>query len=108
MQGEQCVVQCHEGQGAGSGFVTEREAAETCQYLQRGGGDEAGLKYGGCISTTNWTDKRVYKERLTFILDVAQLCNRLVHVIQQVASGRLYPSLPQCKEVAKDILVKKN
>lgn len=59
---------------------------------------EVEMRYGGCISTTNWTDKRVYKERLTFILDVAQLCNRLVHVIQQVASGSLYPSLPQCKE----------
>lgn len=59
MQEELSVVHCQEGKGAGSGCIIEREAAETCHYPQRGGGDEAALKYGGCISTTNWTDNRV-------------------------------------------------
>lgn len=54
MQEELPAVWCQEGKGAG--FVREREAAETCQYPQRGGEDEAAPEYGACISTTNWTD----------------------------------------------------
>lgn len=68
-----CVVKCQDGRGAGSGFVREREAAETCHYPQRGGGggDEATLKYEGCISTNEWTDNKA-----TFILDEARLRSR--------------------------------
>lgn len=59
-----CVVQCQDGRGAGSGFVREREAAETCHYPQRGGGgNEATLKYEGCISTNEWTDNKVTFKR---------------------------------------------
>lgn len=60
-----CVVKCQDGRGAGSGFVREREAAETCHYPQRGGGggDEATLKYEGCISTNEWTDNKVTFKR---------------------------------------------
>lgn len=49
MQKELSVVQCQASKGAGSGFVTEREAAKTCHYPQRGGGDEVALKYRGLV-----------------------------------------------------------
>lgn len=92
-----CVVESQEGKGAGSGFVREQEAAETCHYPQRGGGDEAALKYGGCISTTNRTDNRVALHRKVDFYSRRGSARQQTG--RRVPASSLYPSLHQCKEV---------
>lgn len=77
---------------------------ETCHYLQRGGGDEAALKYGGCISTPNCTDKRVtLLEKVGFYsLEGSDLHHTSTHLL---ATGQWQFTSIQ-REVARDILVK--